>query len=450
MISKAKNLFSKTGLDLAILFTVLSRVLQAGGGIISILFIAKYLSKAEQGYYYTFGSILAIQIFFELGLTGIIIQYVAHEKALLNWGENGVLTGDRKALSRLSSLLRFCVKWFGIMSLVLFFGLVISGFVFFGSYGKNDTVVEWRFPWIIMCFYTGLNLLLSPIYAYLEGLGKVQEIAKIRVFQQLLQLSVMFILFIGNAKLFANPVSVLVSILIPVIYIFFGPYKTILKNIWVSIGEWKVNYIKEIFPFQWKIALSWISGYFMFQLFNPVVFATEGAKVAGQLGMTLSVLAGVLSVAISWISTKVPLFSGLIAQKEYDMLNSTFNKSVLQASAVCIVCILIFVGGVYFLRYFGFAAGDRFLPLYLIILLSICTFVTQLVNAWATFLRCHKKEPFLLYSIIMGLLTAGSTFVFGKLYGVDGIVWGYSVLTVVVSLGWAYCIFVTKKNIWHE
>jgi O-antigen/teichoic acid export membrane protein len=63
----------------------LSRVIQGGGGLISIFFIASYLTKQEQGYYYTFGSILAIQVFFELGLSGIITQFVAHEFASLKW-----------------------------------------------------------------------------------------------------------------------------------------------------------------------------------------------------------------------------------------------------------------------------------------------------------------------------------------------------------------------------
>src|ERR1035437_9872245 len=90
-------------------------------------------------------------------------------------------------------------------------------------------------------------------------------------------------------------------------------YNKILINIWKTVIVEKVHYRAEIFPYQWKIALSWISGYFIFQLFNPVLFATEGAVVAGQMGMTLAALNGVQSLSMAWITTKVPLFSGLIA-----------------------------------------------------------------------------------------------------------------------------------------
>ena len=73
--------FHKLGIDGAILYTTSARIIQAGGGIVTVFLIAKFLSKEEQGFYFTFASVLAIQIFFELGLGGILTQFVAHEMA---------------------------------------------------------------------------------------------------------------------------------------------------------------------------------------------------------------------------------------------------------------------------------------------------------------------------------------------------------------------------------
>src|SRR5208283_6098922 len=102
-------------------------------------------------------------------------------------------------------------------------------------------------------------------------------------------------------------------------------YKLLLKNIWQQFGVERVSYKREIFPYQWKIAISWISGYFIFQLFNPILFATEGAVMAGKMGMTLVVLNGIFSLSFSWMSTKVPLYSNLIAQKKYRDLDHIFD-----------------------------------------------------------------------------------------------------------------------------
>lgn len=71
-MSLIKAFALKLGIDKSIFFTSLARVIQAVGGVVSILFVARYLTGIEQGFYYTFGSIVAIQIFFELGLNGII------------------------------------------------------------------------------------------------------------------------------------------------------------------------------------------------------------------------------------------------------------------------------------------------------------------------------------------------------------------------------------------
>jgi len=130
MFSIIKQRIVSLGLNPAIGLTILTRLIQVGGNLVSIIFIAKYLSADEQGYYYTFASILAIQIFFELGLSGIITQYTAHEFAHLT-REGNEITGDGYYKSRLSSLLRFCVKWFGIISFLLLIALVFAGFYFF-------------------------------------------------------------------------------------------------------------------------------------------------------------------------------------------------------------------------------------------------------------------------------------------------------------------------------
>ena len=72
------------GIDKSISYTITARLIQAIGTLANLFLISRILSSNEQGYYYTFGSIIAIQVFFELGLNTIIIQFVAHEVAHLN------------------------------------------------------------------------------------------------------------------------------------------------------------------------------------------------------------------------------------------------------------------------------------------------------------------------------------------------------------------------------
>ena len=447
---KAKNLVKLIGIDGAIFFTLIAKVVQASGGLISVIFISRYLNLIEQGYYYTFGSILSIQIFFELGLSGVITQFVAHEFALLKWEGPICLNGSPEALSRLSSLLRFCVKWFSFLAVILFTILIITGLFFFNKFGGKENNVDWITPWIIISFSTSCSFIFSPILAFLEGLGKVKNVAIFRLVQQSIQISVLFICLMLHLKIYSSPLAYLIAFLITPIYIYGSINFLILKQIWLQIQSWTINYKEEIFPYQWRIALSWISGYFMYQLFNPVTFATDGAIVAGQMGITIVLLNGILSISLSWLNTKIPLFSNLIARKNYFDLDKIFKKTITQTSFVSLLGVCSFILFIYVLKINHNPISNRFLPILPLTLLAISTFANQFVSALAIYLRCHKKEPFLIFSIVLAILTTGSTLVLGKYFGVLGITFGFCFLSVFVSLIWAIIIFKNKKQMWHQ
>lgn len=454
MLKLIKKGFSTIGIDGAIAFTVLSKVIQAGGGVLTLLFVVKCLTKVEQGYYYTFGSILAIQTFFELGLSSIMILYVAHENSNLTWNDRISFHGSEESASRLASLLRFTVKWFVVVSALLLIALIITGYLFFHKFGKNDLDVDWQAPWVIISVTTALSLMVSPILAFFEGLGRIKEVAKIRMLQQVVQLSMVFIFFSFGFKLFSSPMAALSAFLIVPLWIFFSEKKRLLIFIWNKLDKWHVNYRLEIFPYQWKIALSWISGYFIFQLFNPVLFATEGAVVAGQMGMTLTVLNSFFAIAFSWISTKVPMISGLIAQKNYEQLDKIFNKTLMQSTILNGVGLTVIFGVIFVLRHFDIKIGgknfaDRFLSYLPMFFMMVPIFLNHISASWITYLRCHKEEPMLINSIVIGILCSLSTIFLGNWFGVIGMTLGYMILTII-SFIWTYIIFVTKKKEWHS
>jgi hypothetical protein len=63
-------------------------------------------------------------------------------------------------------------------------------------------------------------------------------------------------------------------------------------------------------------------------LFNPILFATEGPVVAGQMGMTIQVISAINAFCMSWLNTKVPIYSSYIELKEYAKLDSLFTKTL--------------------------------------------------------------------------------------------------------------------------
>lgn len=452
MIHIIKKIASKFGFDKAIMFTSSANILGAFGSVVSVILVVKYLTGVEQGFYYTFGSIVAIQIFFELGLNGIITQYVAHEASNLKWESHHILFGESKYRSRLSSLLHFSVKWYLCFATILLISLIAVGIIFFNRYDTTSGAVSWVAPWILLAIGTGINLILSPVMAFIQGLGKVKEIAQIQLILLIFRLSIVWGGLILGAKLYVLGMGNFMGVFL-LILIIVGKYRKLLINIWRTVIVEKVHYRREIFPYQWKIALSWISGYFIFQLFNPVLFATEGAVVAGQMGMTLAALNGILSLSLAWITTKVPLFSGLIAQKGYTQLDYIFNKTLKQSALINFGALAFMTVTIFLIRFFNIEVGrkqlgNRFLNYIPMFFMMVPVFLNQFVAAWATYLRCHKKEPFLINSIVGGILCLLSTVLLGKYFGVIGVTSGYCLITLSM-FPWAYYIFKTKKIEWH-
>jgi hypothetical protein len=444
----------KLGIDKAIAFTASTRTFQFASTIFIIYFTTRFLSPDEQGYSYTFASILALQIFFELGFTGIITQFVAHESSHLSWSDNYALEGEDKYKSRLSSLIHFCIKWYSRIAGLLLITLIVAGIFFFQKFDKTNNGITWRLPWILLVLGTCLNFIISPIASFLQGIGKVKEIAKVRFFQQIISPIIYCGTLAMGFKLFASGFMAFVTAFVFFYLLFSSSLYKYLKSIWAQPVHEKVSYKNEVFPYQWRIALSWISGYFIFQLFNPVLFATEGPVIAGQMGMTLSGLNGITALSLSWIETKVPLFSVLIARKQYSQLDSIFKKVKNQSVIINGLCILVYAGTLFIIRKFNIQInqinlGVRFLDYFPFFLMSILTFTNQYVSSWAIYLRCHNKEPYMVNSVVTAVLCALAIFTLGYKYGLMGLIGGCLVIRLI-SFFWAHLIYKKYRLLWHN
>ena len=93
--------------------------------------------------------------------------------------------------------------------------------------------------------------------------------------------------------------------------------------------------------------------------------------------------------------------------------------------------------------------GDRFLPYLPMFFMMLPILLNHIIAAWATYLRCHKREPMMIQSITMGVLCSLSTVFLGRYFGVIGMTSGYMILTLI-GFVWTYYVFITNKRKWHN
>lgn len=448
-IDSIKQSIRLAGIDRAIFFNLLVRGWGVSAGLLTIFFVTRFLSAELQGYYYTFYSLIALQIFVELGLTFAIIQFASHEMAKLSWTPEGVLSGSPESKRRLQSLMRFAVTWFGVAGLLMTLLLLPVGVHFFEAAapgGASDQDV--RGPWILLVIFTAAGLIVIAATAVLEGCGKVAEMAVLRLWQSVFSVAAAWIVLSLDGGLYALAASSFMIVLVGI------------TRLWVKHGIFfrdifrystqlpGMNWRREIWPFQWRIAISCCSGFFISQLFSPLLFATHGPVVAGQMGMSLQIINAINGAALVWITTKAPTYGKLIASKQTGALDAMFFRGLAQSFFFLLIAVISFFLIFIYLVFAESPYVNRILSPYPLAILCIVCLANHLVCSEAAYLRAHKQEPFMVLSIINGLVTAILALLLIPPLGVIGAVYSYAATALLIGLGGGTFVFIQKRKIW--
>jgi hypothetical protein len=202
-----------------------------------------------------------------------------------------------------------------------------------------------------------------------------------------------------------------------------------------------VDWMREVWPFQWRIAVSWLCTYFSVQVFIPILFAARGAVEAGQMGMSLSVTGYMIVLALAWSSTKATPFGQMIARREFKLLDELFRRTLAQSMFVYISLSAVVLGVVALLAAYFPALAGRMLPLQGFIFLVAAAGANTAVQNLATLLRSFKREPFLAQSLAVAVCTIGLALLTTRNWGAVGAEWSYLIAAAGIALPSALRIY---------
>ena len=371
------RLISLLGVDKAIFYTVLGVGWSSIAGVISIFFIINYLTIVEQGYWYTFLSLGALTVFAELGFTTIITQFISHEYAHLT-EMNGTLYGEESRLDRTVSLVKFSFKFYLVVTLIAFVILSIIGVIFLMHSTMNYQLL---IAWVFYSFTGAFMLLVSLLGSILKGFNKVELVQKIITLTGFASSIAIWSALYANFSLLALAIGGIVNIILSLI-LFFSSSRTLWSQIFHSKVTGEYTWLKETLPLQWRYAISWTSGYFIFQFMVPVAMFYAGAAAAGKLGLVLVMVRTIQNMASSWGMTKVPHFNILVAQKRRNDLDNLFNTIQRQSLFMYTVISIAFILIVFFI-FPLINWNTRILPVNQIIILLLAEGVNLVILNWA-------------------------------------------------------------------
>lgn len=444
------------GFDRAVSYGVLARVWGVVAGPVTMVIIAARFSLGQQGFYYTFSSLLALQIFFELGLLYVIAQFASHEFVHLRWGPLGRIEGDPIAKERFTDLLCKSAKWFGIASLLMVLILVPAGLYFF-RYGQNGQPdFAWRIPWILAVIGTGLNLFVTPFFAVIMGSGEVATVNHRELIGGIAGSIISWVVMGAHGGLFAVFAVTFGNIIISWSYLF-RQKPELLKLSWNGMfvsdrfpGKMaSISWRNEIWPMQWRMAVSSGASYFIFQLFNPILFHYHGSVVAGQMGMTLTAANALLGACLAFLIAKSPEFGKLVAIRDWPTLDRLFTRVLYQSTGMAIIGALAGWGIIMFLQE-HYRVGQRFIPARYAALLLGTVCVQTITSGFAVYLRAHKKEPLMVVTIVAAMVQGTATWFLGMRFSTMGVTTGYFAVTLVFVLPAVYLIWERCRREWHN
>jgi len=430
-------------MDKATLYASCARLAQGASGLAAMGAAAAVLSPAKLGVFFTISSLMQIQASAELGMSVVLVQVASHESAAYAGNFAADLPAGHAATARIGSLLRLSTAWTALASALFLVVLMPVGWWFFRD--TPQLHVHAQSPWALAVAATALGLVWIPVLAVFEGCGAIVGAWRIRCWQQLLGGLTLPVALVAGCGMWSLGISGLVSSLVTVIGITAqgGRFARLWRE--RSAGP-PIDWWRDVWPFQWKVSLSYLSGIFIFYFAVPSVYRICGAVEAGRFGLSSTAFRAVSAIAISNVTSKAQILGSLIASGKRADLDSRFNAAFRRSMLIGLLGMVAVVAGFQLIPAFWPQWGGKVLAIAPLLVLAVAMMCQHATNCIATYLRAHREEPLLIPSILgAGVLGLGFP-IAAHLGGVLAVTICFLATTSILGTGVAVLLMRRKRR----
>ncbi len=425
--------------DRAVLVTILSRVLGIVTAPVSLLFTIQYLSEAERGYHFTFFSLLGFSALFDGGVSFSAQQFISREAAHLHLSPENRLEGPAEGVARLSALFRQTCRWYSRAGVAFGVLMLAAGSGFFWVTAKDD--VAWQIPWLLCVATAAVSLVTSPLTSLIAGIGRVESIAASNAARTFASAVALCGLLACGAGLYAGPLSGVVGFIVWLLAMLGRWLPLVRQSVKCGPAAQPVNWGAQVWPMQWRMAVSIACGFFIFRAITPVVFSTCGSIEAGRFGLTQMAIDFAAQVSSSWLAVRTPLMAKLHSLRSAAALDRLFRSTFWISVAGYCGCIAMGMGLLWLLRPLHPRLADAFLGTMPFALLAVWTLTNQMIAVLAVYCRTAGTEPFMVISIASAVTTLVGSLAFGTMGGMVAIAIWLATHNAIIFVPWAWFIY---------
>lgn len=421
----------------AVIYGMIGRLWLVLTGPVTIVFLAVYFTPYAQGYFLTFMTLAAARTIAELGLGQVIIVKVAQLHQPSNVTANIVSP-------RMVGLIRFTAKWFAGAGILVGALLCIGGTVLLGA-GNSLPTTEWLMPWIVLSWLVGLDVALSGLLYPIEGAGMVRSVYFCRMVRSFVNSLVLWLFIVLGFQLWSIGIALVGSLVWTAIYLLVRG-DLVLAALRPGASVEKIDWVSEVFPAHWRIALSSVAEYISFYTVVPLMYVMHGALIAGQLGVTWQLALAVSSIAGAIVLARFPEFSRLVGAGSIRELDRLFLSTSLISMAVCLLGTVCVGLGLLVLQETHLQIANRLLPLHEVAVVMLGVLIWHSNLAIVAYLRAHGGDPYLPASLTGAALLFISNITLGRWFGPAGLVWGYAIMGACVMVPFGLYLLQRKRR----
>lgn len=432
-----------------LMLTIANRLWGTASGLVTLVIITEYMTLEWQGYYYIFLSLFSFQVLIDCGFIYAISQFASYEKANLTWDDSGNLVGCENSKLRLRALIKLVIVWLGFGVAFMNFVILPVGLIFLKSkWGYMDGFTsKIGVPWSIAIFSNSILLIINAYLGVLESCGKIREVLLVRFFQSVSSTLILWLVITIGGDMLALASQSMTSLIIgaSIIYKKFGGF--VMNYTDISTPLLNIRLKTEFFPFQLKLAISWISGYLVQQTIVPIIFSELGPAEAGRYGLSIQIFNSLTTFSIAWVTIVAPQFGSLIAKKEHETLEKKFTHSARASKHVLYFLVLFFCCAFVLAYNYNISFINRILEAKYLLLLALSAIILNASNAMSLYLRAFKEDRLVYVTVIQGLITIIVCYFGLGWFGIAGAVFGYTAGNIVYYLGARYYLIQKKIEI---
>lgn len=370
-----------------IISSSINSILKIIRGPVVVFLIIQYLSDEDQGYWYTFQSILTFAIIGDFGISRILPVILPNYTSKIK--SSNSINQTKTVFSNLSSLIITYFLLYTLLVIIIYLGLLLFVFLFYNSWEKQYYDI-----WALCALGGAFNLFLTYFNTLLYSFNQIKIKNTVEIIMSTTYSIAIIFFLVNDFKLYSLAYSLLISVTLPFIYLIIKNRRHLrlffyyfnFKNGWLHVlsskklqGRHYITSIMSLYISSFVVPMT-------MKIFDPVI--------AGKLGLTIFIISTITTFALTIDYIEYPSIIKTIAEKNFQKLRSKTKRIFLINNIL-----YIFLSGIFLILIqvpleFIIQLKNRLINGNLILYILITRFILMNIGYYANLIRGFQIEPF--------------------------------------------------------